>query len=178
MKYSLMMTAAVLTLGFSSLSAQACNPLLQKSHVPTVLPQSMLAQNHPGLRLPDVNHPIVGLWHVVHTDSNGNLFLEGFDAWHRDGNELENANLPPASGPLCIGQWAQSGKSVRLLAHVTFLYDLNNNYQGTLNMTQTNQVSGKGNNYTGTFDAKFYDPNGNQVNEVTGTSAAERLVDQ
>jgi hypothetical protein len=45
-------------------------------------------------------------------------------------------------------------------------------------MSQTDKVTGKGNNYTGTFDAKFYDPNGNLVNEVTGTSAAERLVSQ
>ena len=178
MKYSLMLTAAALTLGFSGLSAQACNPLLQKGHVPTVLPRSMLTKNAANFKNPDVNNPIVGLWHVIHTDSNGNLFLEGFDAWHSDGNELELANLPPAGGPICIGQWTQHAKSIHLITHVTWLYDLNNNYQGTLNMTQTNKVSGKGNNYTGTFDARFYDPNGNLVNEVTGTSAAERLVDQ
>jgi hypothetical protein len=178
MKYSLMLAAAALTLGLSGLSAQACNPYPQKGKVPTVLPPSMLAKNHPGFRPPDVNNPIVGLWHVVHTDSSGNLLFESFDAWHSDGNELEMANGPPAGGNICVGQWTQNGKSIQLLTHVTWLYDLNNNYQGTFNMTQTNRVTGKGNNYTGTLDIKVYDPNGNLVGEVTGTTTAERLVSQ
>jgi hypothetical protein len=45
-------------------------------------------------------------------------------------------------------------------------------------MTQTNKMTGKGNNYTGTLDLKVYDQNGNLVDEITGTSAAERLVAQ
>lgn len=178
MKYSLMLAAATLALGFSGVSAEACNPLLQKGQVPTIMPPSMLAKNHPGMRPPDTNNPIVGLWHVVHTDSDGNLLFEGFDAWHADGNELEMANGPPAGGNVCVGQWTQHGKSIQLLTHVTWLYDLNNNFQGTFNMTQTNKVTGNGNNYTGTLDLKVYDPNGNLVGEVTGTTTAERLVDQ
>lgn len=178
MRYAFLLAAAAVTLGVSGMSAQACNPLLQKNHAATVLPQSMLAKNFRGNPQPDANNPIVGLWHVLHTDSNGNLFLESFDTWHSDGTELELGNLPPAAGPICVGEWTQPGNSVKLLTHVVWLYDLNNNYQGTLNMTQTNRVKGGGNTYTGTFDAKFYDPNGNLVNEVTGTTAAERLVSQ
>jgi hypothetical protein len=37
-------------------------------------------------------------------------------------------------------------------------------------------VSSDGNSYTGTFDAKFYDPTGTLFNEVTGTTTADRLV--
>jgi hypothetical protein len=58
---------------------------------------------------------------------------------------------------------------------VDWLYDMNGNWQGTLNMTQTNKVSKDGNDYSGTFDAKFYDTSGNLTNEITGTSSAERL---
>ena len=119
---------------------------------------------------------IVGLWHDVHTASDGTLFLEGYDSWNRTGTENELGNLPPATGALCVGVWKQRGKMVDLLAHVAWLYDLNNNFIGTLDITQQNKVSEDGNTYTGTFDAKFYDPSGNQFQEVTGTTAAERIV--
>ncbi|HEX4156861.1 MAG TPA: hypothetical protein VHY79_00160 [Rhizomicrobium sp.] len=177
MKYSLMVAAAAIALGFSGLSAEACNPFLDKAITPTKLPAEMLAENH-NLKLPDGNNPIVGLWHVVHTDSNGNLFFESYDTWHSDGNELEEVNGDPRAGQVCLGQWTSKGTKVHLLAHVTWLYDINGNYQGTMNMTQTNTVRGRGNEYDGTFDCKIYDPNGNQVDEVTGTTAAERLVSQ
>jgi hypothetical protein len=170
---------AVATLAASTMSAQACNPLLNRNFgkyvAPTKLPASMLAAGHAGA---STKPTIVGLWHDVHTASDGTLFLEGFDTWNSDGTENELGNLPPATGPICVGAWIQKGKTVDLETHVTWLYDTNNDFQGTLNMTQSNKVSKDGNSYTGTFDAKFYDPNGNLFNEITGTTAAERLVQQ
>jgi hypothetical protein len=170
---------AITALAAGTLSAQACNPLLNNSfgkHVSSMsLPASMLARN-------DAKTPartsIVGLWHVVHTDSSGNLFLESFDQWNSDGGETELGNLPPATGPICVGTWKQTGGKVDLETHVTWLYDLNNTWQGTLNMIQTNKVSKDGNSYTGTFDAKFYDTSGTLFMEVTGTTAADRLVSE
>jgi hypothetical protein len=106
----------------------------------------------------------------------GTLFLEGFDSWNATGTENELGNLPPATGDLCVGVWKLQGKTVELTTHVAWLYDTSNNYQGTVNITESNQVASDGNSYTGTFDAKFTDPNGNLFNEVTGTTSADRLV--
>jgi len=62
------------------------------------------------------------------------------------------------------------------MTHVAWLYDLNNNFVGTLNITQKTRLSEDGNSYTGPFDAKFFDPSGKLFQEITGTAAAERLV--
>src|SRR5689334_15175614 len=36
---------------------------------------------------------IVGLWDVTYTTSDNQPFQESFDMWHRDGTELETANV-------------------------------------------------------------------------------------
>jgi hypothetical protein len=167
-----MLAAAAVAVGLSGMSAEACNPFDHKQSSATKLPASMLAKNNP---VAPSRPSIVGLWHVVHTDSSGNLFFESYDMWHSDGTEEEMPNLPPAAGALCLGTWTQSGKVVQLLTHVAFLYDLNNNFVGTMNLTESNKISKDGNSYKGTFDSKQYDTNGNFVAEVTGTSAADRL---
>jgi hypothetical protein len=167
---------AFVALATGTMSAQACNPLLNKDLgrqvVPTKLPASMLARNNPNA---PARTSIVGLWHDVHTKSDGTPFFEGYDTWHSDGTEEELGNLPPSSGAVCMGLWTQSGRTIQLVTHVDWLYDLNNNFVGTLNMTQTNKVSKDGNSYAGPFDAKFYDPSGNLIQEVTGTTTADRL---
>lgn len=159
-----------------TVSAEACNPLAGKDfgkHVaPMALPASMLARNNPTR---SSGSTIAGLWHVVHTQSDGSLFFEAFDRWQADGTETELGNLQPATGAVCLGAWKQDRKHVDLLTHVDWLYDTSGNWVGTLNMTQTNKVSKDGNGYSGTFDAKFYDTSGDLTNEITGTSAADRL---
>ncbi|HEY1612892.1 MAG TPA: hypothetical protein VGF97_04250 [Rhizomicrobium sp.] len=172
MKYAAMLAIAALTLGIGTMSAQACDPFANKGAVPTRLPASLLARNNAHA---PARHSIVGLWHVVHTDSSGNFLFEGFDLWHSDGTEEEMANLPPATGPVCFGVWTQNGKTIELLTHVAFTYDLNNNFTGTINLTEANKMSKDGNSFSGTFDLKQYDADGNLVGEATGTSAADRL---
>lgn len=166
----LMIAAAALAL--SAASAQACNPLYAKGMQPLKIAPSMLARNN--LNAP-AKSSIVGLWHVVHTQSSGDLLFEGFDIWHSDGTEEEIANIPPATGPICFGVWAQNGKQVQLLIHTTFTYDLNNNPTGTIVLTETNKLSKDGNSYSGPFEFKVYDPNGNLQADITGTSKADRL---
>jgi hypothetical protein len=179
MKLTIIAAVAAAGLAGSTFQAQACNPFLSKNYgkvvPPTTLPASMLAKNNTRGAAPKKNS-IVGLWHDVHTASNGTLFLEGYDTWNASGTENELGNLPPASGALCVGAWAKQGGIYNLKAHVTWLYDLNNNFVGTLDMTQQNTLSSDGNSYTGTFDAKFYDPSGTLFNEVTGTTTADRLA--
>ena len=179
MRLTIIAAAAAAALAGSTFQAQACNPLLSKNFgkvvPPVTLPASMLAKNHRQDGARRAANSIVGLWHDVHTASDGTLFLEGYDTWNASGTENELGNLPPAGGDLCVGAWVKQGSMIMLTTHVTWLYDLNNNFVGTLNMTQQNKVAKDGNSYTGTFDAKFYDPNGTQFNEVTGTTTADRL---
>lgn len=177
MKFTIVAIAAFAALAGGSFRAEACNPLLNKNfgkHVaPTILPAAMLAKNSARA---GAKPTIVGLWHDVHTASDGTLFLEGYDTWHDDGTEDELGNLPPATGELCVGVYTKHGKTIDLTAHVTFLYDMSGDYQGTLDLVEQNKVASDGNSYTGTFDAKFYDTTGTLFNEVTGTTTADRLV--
>jgi hypothetical protein len=177
MKFHLIALSGLAVLAGGSFRAEACNPLANKDfgkHVaPTTLPAAMLARNNPSSRSAA---SIVGLWHDVHTASDGTLFLEGYDTWNQDGTENELGNLPPATGALCVGVYTRHGKKADLTTHVAWLYDMSGDYQGTLNITEENKVAADGNSYTGSFDAKFYDPSGNLFNEVTGTTAADRLV--
>jgi hypothetical protein len=174
MKYTALFAAAALTFGASVVSAQACNVPGTKGAPVSImkLPASMLARNNPHAR---TKSSIVGLWHVVHTQTSGDPLFEGFDIWHSDGTEEEIANIPPATGPICFGVWAQNGKKVQLLIHTTFTYDLNNNPTGTIILTENNKLAKDGNSYTGTFEFKQLDPSGNVLADLTGTSAADRL---
>jgi hypothetical protein len=123
---------------------------------------------------PDSNS-IVGLWYVNYT-SGGELLYESFDQWHSDGTELENPNLAPATGPLCVGVWRQVGTRTFRLHHVGWNFDMNGNSLGSFTLDETNTVSRNGLTYNGTFDLKFYDVDGTLVDEVTGTQTATRIT--
>jgi hypothetical protein len=123
----------------------------------------------------DNNDSIVGLWHVKYT-SGGQPFFESFDQWHSDGTELENPNLPPATGPLCVGVWKQTGPRTVRLHHVGWNFDFNGNSTGTFTLDESNTVAPNGKTYEGTFDYKIYDVNGNLIQEVTGTQTATRIT--
>ena len=118
-------------------------------------------------------NPIVGLWHVTYT-AEGQLFYEAFDTWHSDGTEIENANLSPTEGNICMGVWKKVGSSIHL-THVGWAFDNNGNPAGMFTLTEKNAVGNNGNSYRGTFDYKAYDPNGNLIQEVTGTLSATRI---
>jgi hypothetical protein len=129
----------------------------------------------PGTVAADNNSSIVGLWHVLYT-SGGQPLYESFDQWHSDGTELENPNLPPATGPLCVGVWKQTGPRTFRLHHVGWNFDPNGNFLGPFTLDETNVVDPHGQIYQGTFDLKFYDVNGNLVQEVAGTQRATRIT--
>ena len=118
---------------------------------------------------------IVGLWYVTYT-SGGERLYESFDQWHRDGTELENPNLAPATGPLCVGVWKRIGLRTFQLHHVGWNFDISGNSLGTFTLDETNQVGPHGMAYHGTFDLKFYDVDGNLAQEVTGTQTATRIT--
>ena len=51
-------------------------------------------------------------------------------------------------------------------------------FNGRILETQANTVSPDGSTYSGNFDQKFYDLNGNFLFEVTGTVTATRITAQ
>jgi hypothetical protein len=130
------------------------------------------------------NAPIVGLWHVIYTNSADNsTFNNTFDTWHSDGTEFESAFLPPVGGNVCVGVWAQTGARSVKLYHVGWLYGLPGSpdpydpagYYFVLLETVT--VSPNGQAYSGQFTFKVYSVKDNSYTgiEVNGTMTATRI---
>jgi len=140
---------------------------------PTVLPvMPKLPAGFPAAATPG---SIVGLWHTTHT-VGGQLFFESFEQWHSDGTEFEFANIPPASGDICLGAWTKTSKDVIELYHVGWTFDANGNSTGTLVLTATDKVSAKGDSFSGPFTAKFFDTKGKLLKELKGETTAVRIA--
>jgi len=121
---------------------------------------------------------IVGLWHVIYTTTDGAKFNESLDQWHSDGTEFENAYLPVAAGNICFGVWKQIGVRTVRLRHVGFTYSGPGLASGAFTLDETNTISPDGKTYTGTFDFKVFDLEGNflEGSEVKGTMLATRIT--
>ena len=117
---------------------------------------------------------IVGLWHVTYTTSDDQLFQESFDMWHSDGTELETANVNPIPGNFCVGVWKQDGSEIHL-HHVGWGFDNLGNLVGPFTVDSVVKLGNRGITYSGNFDFKQYDANGNLLLEVTGTISATRI---
>jgi len=117
---------------------------------------------------------IVGLWHVTYT-ADGALFYEAYDQWHADGNEFENADLNPIEGNICMGVWKRVAPRTVHLNHIGWSFDNTGTPNGSFTLTETNTVSANGLSYSGTFDYKFFDSDGNLAQEITGTLSATRI---
>lgn len=118
---------------------------------------------------PNNDRSIVGMWRVFYS---GDLVFESFDQWHSDGTEIEVANI---FGLSCQGVFKQSGRNVKLF-HTGWNYDANEALTGYFNENQTLTVSPNGQNYDGTYLFVYYDLNGNQLTQLTGTVHATRLT--
>jgi hypothetical protein len=114
------------------------------------------------------------LWHVTYTTSDNQPFQESFDAWHSDGTEEETANVNPIPGNFCVGVWKQVGQEIHL-HHVGWSFDNLGNLVGPFTVDQTDVLGARGHAYSGSFDLKQYDTDGNLVFEVTGTVSATRI---
>ena len=147
----------------------------------------------PAIKLPPLPHmsddfrfepgtpPIVGLWHVIYTNSaDQSTFNDTFDTWHIDGTEFESAFLAPASGNICVGVWKESGARSVTLHHVGWLFN-----PSTPSATATNSftidaeitVAPDCKSYSGHFTFKVWNLDGTVTPvEVTGTIAATRIT--
>lgn len=136
--------------------------------------------------LPSMNHQddgeeggpatIVGLWHVHYTASDGSPFLESFKTWHADRTEFENAFLPPVGGNVCFGVWKEAGHLTVKLHHVGLMFNPDGSIKATFTVDELDTVAANNKTYSGTFDFKIFDPNGNPVVEVKGTTAGTRIT--
>jgi hypothetical protein len=120
---------------------------------------------------------IVGLWHVVYTESDGTtVFNQTFKMWHADGIEFENAVLPPTVGDICYGVWKQTSNRSVKLHHIGILWGPDGKVAGTFTIDETNTVSDDGKSYNGHFVYSQFDPSGNPGPVIKGTTAAKRVT--
>lgn len=143
----------------------------------------MVAQGELGLPLASegANPVIVGLWHVIYTNSaDQSTFNDTFDMWHSDGTEFESAFLAPAGGNVCVGVWRETGPRKVSLHHIGWLFN-----PGTPTATATNiftldekvTVAMDGASYSGSFTFKVWNVDGSSTPvEVKGTIAAMRIT--
>jgi hypothetical protein len=138
---------------------------------------------------------IVGLWHVIYTGNYDNnfppggpyppipfQFLESFKTWHADGNEFENAFLPPAGGNICFGVWKDLGDHRVKLHHIGLMFAADGSMSSIFTVDESDTVASDGKTYKGMFDFKLWPPSyeavgvGTPIAEVKGTTAATRIA--
>jgi hypothetical protein len=127
------------------------------------------------------NPPIVGLWHVIYTNSaDESTFNDTFDTWHSDGTEFESAFLAPAGGNLCVGVWRQTGLRSVTLHHVGWLFNPSTptaTATNTFTLDEDIEVAADGKSYSGKFTFKIWNLDGTPTPiEVQGTIAATRIT--
>lgn len=171
MSRSILLSAAAIALMAGSLSAQACN-LDVIANPGQWAPQVKLP---PTLRTSGKFNSVVGVWQASLTVS-GTAFLSVIETWNSDGNEFLSSDKNPIEGNLCQGVWKTVGHRGVQLHHMGWTFDTSGNPTGTLVDDTSVTLDRKFMTYSGTFDFKFYDVNGNLTKEVTGDIAATRLT--
>ncbi|MGH6890354.1 MAG: hypothetical protein ACREHF_14355 [Rhizomicrobium sp.] len=116
---------------------------------------------------------IVGMWQISYT-SGGNLVYQAIEQWHSDRTEWEFADIPVLSGNVCMGVWSSEGRRISLY-HTGWTFDSSGNPYGTMQLTHKDKVARDGNSFSGTFDLKFFDGEGNLVSEVSGDDNGTRI---
>jgi len=120
---------------------------------------------------------IVGMWHVVFTDSSGLVFDDAVVQWHADGTEIMNSERPAQDGNFCLGVWKQTGLRKYVLNHIPWK---GNNPTGQpqdgAQPLEKVTLSPGGNSYTGTYTFQPYDQNGNAGPLFTGAISATRIT--
>lgn len=169
MKFSIFAASAALTLAASSFAAQAgCGVPMTGPAVQVKLPAFKPVTRPSG-------GSIVGFWQVS-LIVGGEVVLHTLKTWHSDGTEYDNADLPPTAGNVCSGVWESTGARKVHNRHLGWTFDASSNPSGMFVEIEDDKVSKDGNSYSGPFDQKFYDNDGNLVNELSGTISAVRVT--
>ena len=176
MHRSILLSAGAIALVAGSVSAQAgCGaPVGGKAGVLKSPPQLKVSRLEAA---PQGYGSIVGMWNnsiIV----GGNVVASSVATWHSDGTEFDNLDAPPIQGNICQGVWASDNVRKVTEHHFGWLFDPSSNPAGYFTLVQSVKLSHDGLSYSGPFDQKFFDQNGNLVNEVTGTMSATRFTGQ
>lgn len=176
MKHVITLTAAVVALAASAVSAHAgcVDPRQAVSGGAHIIPDRALPKAAvAATAVPSTAaHSIVGTWVVTYTN-NGLPFGQAIIQWHDDGTEWENINLPVASGNMCLGSWKPIDNLQVYRSHMGWLYNAGT-LVGYFLETETDKVPTPA-SYTGVNHTRLFDLSGNQFAEVYGTSSAVRL---
>jgi len=121
---------------------------------------------------------MVGLWHTAYTTSSNAPFGVSFKQWHSDGTEFENIDHSAVIGNVCFGVWKQVGFREVRLHHTGWTFDDSGNATGFFTIDETDTLASNGMSYSGKFDFKVFDSNGEYLSgsETTGTIAATRIT--
>jgi len=123
---------------------------------------------------------IVGFWKVKFVSvgnpgiPDGFVLDNGFAQWHDDGTEIMNSSRVPATGNFCLGVWQKSGSSYDL-NHFGLSFDPAGNFVGPGRIQEHVTLSGKGDQYEGTFTIDQYDPLGNPIAHIEGQVTGKRV---
>ncbi|HEY3777073.1 MAG TPA: hypothetical protein VGL35_03370 [Rhizomicrobium sp.] len=173
---SILLSAAAIAWMAGSVAAQAsCGaPLGGKAGVIEKLPHIKLS---PAQVAPRGYGSIVGMW----TNSlivQGNVVATSITTWHSDGTEFDNIDAPPIEGNICQGVWESRGVGKVQEHHFGWTFDQNSNPSGYFTLEQTLKLTNHGMSYSGPFDQKYYDNDGNLLTEVMGEMSAQRFTGQ
>lgn len=173
---SILLCAAAIAWMAGGVSAEAsCGaPLGGKAGVLDKLPNLGISRAEAA---PQGYGSIVGMW-MNSIIVQGNIVATSISTWHGDGTEYDNIDAPPINGNVCQGVWESKGVGKVAEHHFGWTFDQNSNPSGYFTLEQTLKLSRSGMSYTGPFDQKFYDVNGNLLTEVTGQMSAERFTGQ
>ena len=127
------------------------------------------------------NPTIVGLWHVIYTNSaDQSIFNDTFDTWHSDGTEFESAFLAPAAGDVCVGVWKRTNLRSITNYHVGWLFNPSTplaTATNTFTLEEEITVAEDNKSYSGRFTFKVWNLDGSPTPvEVTGTMVAARIT--
>ena len=117
---------------------------------------------------------IVGLWDEHYASQFGPTF-ETYSQWHSDGLEIETPNFAPG---VCMGTFQRVGARTFKLFHVGWTPGGIPGHPESVRfeLRQLNTVSHDRNSFSGTYDQKFFDANGQLVLEDSGTINGTRLT--
>ncbi len=183
MKRTITLVVAALCLLIVPISANAACGSFGAAGLKNAIKLPVVKQAELGFRGPigGANPAIVGLWHVIYTNSaDQSTFNDTFDTWHSDGTEIESAFLAPAGGNLCVGVWRETGLRSVTLHHVGWLFNPSTPAATATNIFTLDEdirVSEDRMSYSGTFTFKVWNLDGSPTPvEVTGTIAATRIT--
>jgi hypothetical protein len=172
----------VLLVGFSAVASASCGDSLaamataaaihnQSGPVQPSLPSSTGS----GVSTDDGVLPsIVGMWHIRFVVGDQTI-QEAYQIWNTGGTEVHNPNVDPRSGAVCLGVWATIAPLGYKLTHRVWWYDANGTFLGTIHLSETITLGGRGATHSGTFALDFYDPDNNFLFEVAGNVVGERI---